>query len=53
VPIRGIADNLLKNRCRSEVIFLMFGNGERRLKRRKEIHATALGDGWSNGRTHG
>jgi putative transposase len=29
-----------------EGLFLMFGKGEKRLRRRKEIHAIVLGDGW-------
>jgi hypothetical protein len=46
VGIKGIRGSPLGNRCKNEAIFLMFGKGERRLRRRKEIHAIALGDGW-------
>jgi len=44
--IKGIRGSPLKNRCKNEAIFLMFGKGERKRRRRKEIHATVLGDGW-------
>jgi len=46
VQIRDIAGNLLKNRCKNEVISRMFGNEERRLRRKKEIRTIALDDGW-------
>jgi len=46
VGIKGTRGSLLRNRCKNEGISPMFGKGEKRLRRRKEIHAIVLGDGW-------
>jgi hypothetical protein len=46
VGIRGIQGSPLRNRCKNEGISLMFGRGEKRLRRRKEIHAIVPADGW-------
>jgi hypothetical protein len=44
--IKGIRGSPLRNRCKSEAISLMFGKGERKLRRRKETHVIVLDDGW-------
>jgi hypothetical protein len=53
VEIKGIRGSPLAKRCKNEATFLMFDKGERRWRRRKEIRAIVLGDGWSSGQTHG
>jgi hypothetical protein len=45
--------NRLKNPCKSGGMSLMFGKGEKRLWRRKEIQGVVLGDGWWSGCTLG
>jgi hypothetical protein len=44
--IRGMQGSLRRNRCKNEGILSTFVKGEKRLRRRKEIHAFVLGDGW-------